>query len=289
MGSDTLGGNVFILRQAEVGSSCNYIHDRSGIPATTEFHLHTCYEIYLFVSGQATYFIENAVYPLRPGDLFVINDQEVHKPLVLTPSDYDRIVVHFSPRLARAFSNAEFDLISCFVDRPKGRGNKRSLSRTQLDEILYLMNKIEQVHVAKTPESEILKLSHLLELLVHVNRLYMDVESVPDPMQLNRRVQDVIEYIDRNLEKELSLASLEREFHVDRSCLSRQFKKATGSSIHQLILHKRLSFAKQLLSQGLDVSEVCWRAGFGDYSNFVRLFTRKVGISPGKMKRDVIT
>ena len=42
------------------------------------------------------------------------------------------------------------------------------------------------------------------------------------------------------------------------------------------------SIAKSLLAEGIGVSEVCERCGFSDYSNFLKAFTKSVGISPKK-------
>jgi len=43
-----------------------------------------------------------------------------------------------------------------------------------------------------------------------------------------------------------------------------------------------LLVASTLLAEGIGVSEVCDRCGFSDYSNFLKAFTKSVGISPKK-------
>ncbi|MGN0996040.1 MAG: helix-turn-helix domain-containing protein, partial [Candidatus Ventricola sp.] len=53
-----------------------------------------------------------------------------------------------------------------------------------------------------------------------------------------------------------------------------------GLPLKQFIVTKKIALAKQLLDESCSVTQVCERCGFGDYSNFIRTFTKTVGISP---------
>ncbi|WP_159413111.1 helix-turn-helix transcriptional regulator [Ruminiclostridium josui] len=56
-------------------------------------------------------------------------------------------------------------------------------------------------------------------------------------------------------------------------------------TLREYILDRRIEEAKRLLSNGENVSEACCKSGFSNYSNFIRSFTKLVGISPGKYMR----
>lgn len=61
----------------------------------------------------------------------------------------------------------------------------------------------------------------------------------------------LLDYIDMNLEKDLTLESLSTKFYVDRFYMGRVFKKYIGNNIHEYILFKRISKAKQILSKAI--------------------------------------
>ncbi len=52
--------------------------------------------------------------------------------------------------------------------------------------------------------------------------------------------------------------------------------------INKYITTKRITISKSLLSQGYSVNEACEACGFNDYSNYLKAFTKAVGISPKK-------
>jgi len=255
-------------------------------PQPADFHLHNHFEIYFFISGNVNYFIEKKVYSLHFGDLLLMNSHEIHKPSFYPGEDYERVVIHFDPALAQSFSTPSFNLSNCFTNRPSGEQNLISLNIKQSEEILKLFDKMEALGVESANGSDILKLAGLLEVLVFINRVYSNI--LPPELEspsIPEKLVPVLDYIDMNLESDLSLEFLERHFYINRFYLSRIFKQVTGSSLHEYIRYKRISKAKKLLSEGCNVTEACTKSGFNDYSNFLRMFKRTVGISPGQYKK----
>jgi AraC-like DNA-binding protein len=63
-------------------------------------------------------------------------------------------------------------------------------------------------------------------------------------------------------------------------------RRTTGSTPHELVLTTRLSNAKVLLAEeDLSVAAVARRVGYDDPAYFTRLFTARVGMSPGAFRR----
>jgi AraC-like DNA-binding protein len=63
-------------------------------------------------------------------------------------------------------------------------------------------------------------------------------------------------------------------------------RRTTGSTPHELVLTTRLSSAKVLLAEeDLSVAVVARRVGYDDPAYFTRLFTARVGMSPGAFRR----
>lgn len=264
----------------------DYSRSRTENTPAMEFHMHDRFEIYYFISGDVHYFIEKNIYRLQYGDLLIMNSSEIHKPQFLSGAPYERIAIHFDPEIARQLSSPSFDLLKCFTDRPKGEQNKISLNQKQLADVEGLLQKYGRASQNRSEGSEILKLTYFIELLVYINRIFTRHSPSEDEPQLPRKLASLLEYIDRNLEGDLSLEALSRMLYLDKSYLSRLFKSHTGMGIQQYILYKRVSAAKALLAQGTSVTEACGRSGFNDYSNFIRTFRKIAGVAPGQYRRE---
>nr|WP_279236740.1 helix-turn-helix transcriptional regulator [Dyella sp. RRB7] len=84
----------------------------------------------------------------------------------------------------------------------------------------------------------------------------------------------------------ISLQQVSAACRLSPSAFVRAFKKSLGITPHQWLLSRRIEYADDLLSDGsLSLVEVALAAGFGDQSHFTRIFTRRVGVSPGAYRR----
>jgi AraC-like DNA-binding protein len=269
------------LYYGDTDACISYSHRRTSNPPEVDFHLHNRFEIYFFISGGVNYFIEKKVYPLKYGDLLLINSHEIHRPTFVSAAPYERITIHFEPAVAQAFNSPRFDLLRCFTGRPDGEANRISLAPDQVGEVMKLFARMEGAVQEGEGGGEILKLSLFVELLVFIN----NAGTCPDnALTVPEKLSPVLDYIETNLAGDLCLEALERRLFINRYYLSRLFKQYTGSTIHEYIIYKRISLAKKLLDEGHNVTEACQRSGFRDYSNFIRIFKKTVGISPGRYK-----
>ena len=106
------------------------------------------------------------------------------------------------------------------------------------------------------------------------------------PATYNEQVDAILSYLNNNIQYPVSIGDLARHFYISESYICRIFKAATGTTINKYMTARRISIAKSLLAEGIGVSEVCDRCGFSDYSNFLKAFTKSVGISPKKYSQN---
>ncbi len=266
-------------------TAIQYEHNRTNNYAA-DFHLHNRFEIYFFITGSVNYFIEKNIYPLKYGDLFVMNSHEIHKPSFLNNQTYERITLHFDPAIPQLFNTGSFNLLNCFLNRPIGEQNKINLSPEQINDVLRIFQKLESLKNGSSESLKILKLSYFIELLVFLNNAFMNSHLMEDHSNIPEKLIPILDYINKNLEGDLSLEFLEKRFYINGSYLSRLFKKSTGSTIHEYIIYKRISKAKKLLAEGFSATESAFMCGFNDFSNFSRLFKRTVGVSLRQYKTE---
>lgn len=245
------------------------------------YHFHKNYEIYLFLSGNADYYIEENHYPLQRGHLIVMNDKEIHRVSVRDSSPYQRIVVHFDHRMVTMLNTPETNVLSCFRDHQPGIGNALVVSEERLLSLYEKMEKIGELSKSSDYGSDVLSVACLAELLVEVNALFRESRAEV-PNRTSGLIGEIIQYIGSNLDKKMTLESIAEQFLIDKFYLSHLFREETGDTLYQYILIKKITIAKRFLSEGKSVSEVCELAGFNDYNNFIRTFKKIAGMTPGK-------
>ena len=100
------------------------------------------------------------------------------------------------------------------------------------------------------------------------------------------KMRRVIEFIEENLEGDLSLQAMAAEVDISPLYLARAFKAAIGQSPHQFVLARRIERAKELLrNTDLAVVDVALSAGFSSQSHLSHWFIRQVGVSPAAYRR----
>lgn len=101
------------------------------------------------------------------------------------------------------------------------------------------------------------------------------------------RLNRVLEFIDANLENDISLNELAEVAGLSAFHFSRAFRKSTGKTPQQYVMQQRLERAKLLLARPeLAIVEVSLRSGFKNQSHFTSWFRKYTSFTP-KLWRDL--
>lgn len=246
-------------------------------------HLHDFYELFYFLEGDVSYYIEGHAYELKANTLLIMNNRELHKPMFNRDIPYKRIVIHFFPWVLSKYDSYDFNLLECFENRKEAHHNK---IYDKDRKIFNYFKQITEYAQGKSEESEVMIETLFVQLLILINKLFTKKEkNESSSIKYNERILDIITYINNNINKSLSLDLLSDKFYLNKSYLSHIFKKHTGVSIIHYIHYKKIMTAKRLLLDNNSCSEVSSRLNFGDYSTFYRSFKREVGISPQEYQK----
>ena len=249
---------------------------------TMDIHINNTYEIYYSISGGRQFLIDNRFYEVRPGDIFVINQFESHCLTQIDQMVHERIVISIAPGFLEDLSTGQTDLASCFKKREPDYSPRLSLSKEQQSRFMYIINK---VITANNFGGDIIERAAFMELMVMINKVYHDQageEATAPVYQFNKQVEQIVNYINEHLLDEITIDRLSAQFFISPSYICRIFKETTGTTINRYINSRRITIAKSLLVTGLDVTRVFEQSGFNDYSNFIKTFTKSVGLSPKK-------
>jgi AraC-like DNA-binding protein len=100
------------------------------------------------------------------------------------------------------------------------------------------------------------------------------------------KLRRVLEYIEANLHREVTLQDLAGSADLSTFHFSRVFKLATGVSPYRYVRDRRLVRSRMLLAEGaLDIAELALACGFANQSHFTAAFTKASGISPNRFRR----
>ncbi len=93
-------------------------------------------------------------------------------------------------------------------------------------------------------------------------------------------------FVVENFRRDIRLSDLARHLDLSESACSRFFKRNSGNSFTDYVAQLRIGHACKLLSEtGLPVTDVCFEVGYGNLSNFNRVFRQQRGLTPSAYRR----
>ncbi|WP_245925241.1 response regulator [Aliiruegeria haliotis] len=99
-------------------------------------------------------------------------------------------------------------------------------------------------------------------------------------------VQDVLNFIERNLHKRVTLEGAANFAHISPCYLSRLFRKEMDATFVSYIREQRITRAKELLGgSDLPIGNVALDLSFSDANYFCKAFKKEVGLSPTEYRR----
>lgn len=272
----------FDPRQTMHSPDFEIFHYREPKPDEVEVHHHDFYEVYLFLGGEVEYWVEGRVFHLHPGDLLLINPQELHRPIVKPNcSVYERIVLWIDKNYLENLSANEVTLTRCFDNTVPTHTNLLRPNNLQRSDIMSRMGELVRESYSDEYGYKICSSGIFLQLMVTLNRIALHSDSIPEEQEdTPKLVTHILSYINEHYMEDLSLEGLSEQFFVSKYHLSHEFTRAVGVGVYRYIMLKRLLMAKQMLTDGMAPGEVYGSCGFRDYTNFFRAFKAEYGISP---------
>lgn len=124
-----------------------------------------------------------------------------------------------------------------------------------------------------------------ISTMVHMNRtVYFQKLSTREKNDNEILINDITNYISEHYAEKISLEDLSRIFNISRSKITHLFKKKYSMSFYQIVLQRRLVYAKNAIISGMNISEVAYQSGFSEYTSFYKAFRKTFGMSPKAMQ-----
>ena len=222
--------------------------------------------LYYITEGEADLILKNTVVHLQPHKMYYIPSDSV-----LTANCH----VFFSHH----YIHFQLDgILKSFIHSPQIALEAEPQTGDE-----QLFKRIETL-LSKTtlPLNESLELNGIMQILF--SRFLPEAEDNPDIVRFSK----VVEYIDANLHKPITVKELADLLYLNTVYFSNSFTKTMGISPSQLIIEKKLSRAMQLLrSSNMSTTEIAFSLGFSNVSYFSRLFVQKTKFTPLQFRKSV--
>lgn len=111
--------------------------------------------------------------------------------------------------------------------------------------------------------------------------------EAPDAALSPEALRIVLELIEGELDGDLSLATIAGVLDMGTTKLSAGFRAATGRSLHQYVIERRVEKARDLIeTRKLSLAEIAFATGFCSQSHMTRAFRAHLGVTPGRYRAD---
>lgn len=255
-------------------------HNRDPYFRTIEFHAHDFLELYLFLDGSVTYYIEDQVYDLCPGDLLIIPPGRMHRPVIANErAAYERMVLWVELDYIARIDSAAGELQTAL----RGIGANGYRVPLRGDDLIFAASLFRRI--VKMERGGVFTSSAIRLYLKDAFEAYSLVEK--EARGETAVIPQVIRYLTEHFREPLRLDDLAARFFISKSYLNRHFKAYTNATVYAYLMALRITHARRMLREGATAAEAGRECGFSDYSTFYKAFKAQTGITPQEFKARV--
>ena len=169
-------------------------------------------------------------------------------------------------------------------------GDLRIVDNLRLSAVQPILQSLRHFFAPDTVRSKMA--AEALGLTVLSNTLLQIDKPAPGPTARtlsDQALSRVFELIESDLTQDLGLSELAGAAELSAFHFARSFKAATGLPPHQYVMERRLARAQELLEGSHALAEIAYAVGFSSQSHMTDVFRKKLGVTPGKYRREVET
>ena len=260
-----------------------YYLDKNSPQYVMPSHWHREFEIIRVIEGFFEVHLGNTEYHLGAGDVLLVEGGCLHRGI---PKDSVYECLVFDPAMLKRQQNDATEKYVSPIINSLFRINNL-VDRVDKD-IGDISDKLFSLMRERPSYYELRVYGLLFELF---SQLYEKGYITPSDKAMHSRqaqmITDLIEWIENNFSKPMSLDTLAAHAGVNRKYLCRIFKEYTSKTPIEYINGLRIENAcYEIAVKGKNITEASYDSGFGDLSYFCRLFRRYTGLTPREYKKE---
>ena len=223
----------------------------------------------------------SALYPMAPGDLMLVPPGVIHHALINdTSKTYRRFVFWISRDCCNSLLQESVDYMYLIQRAEAFHQYIYHLPTATFHQVESKFLRLLEETRSDRYGSDAARHISLCDLILTINRVIYDQEHRQTGTDEITLFQNILSYVEENLEAVLSLEDIAAHFYVSKYYVAHLFKDTLGISLHQYIIKKRLDECRNAITGGQSISKTYERFGFRDYSAFFKAFRKEYGMSP---------
>lgn len=260
-----------------------------------KYHAHPGMEFIYVHQGRGLVIIDQKIFPFQPGTLMYFQPFQLHRVKTeLSSGYYVRSKLLFDPALIYPFLGSFSSLQHFFHHLWEEQLPCQVLGLTdrtaEFEALFTLTPRPEASASVSSLEDFSLFAGIFLRLVKH--GWQKQPEPIPAGQTKLRHIhyaETIMRWLHANFRQEFNLNLLTVELHLSACHISHLFKKATGGTITDYLISRRLREACVLLaSTKLSVQEISHSVGIANFSYFCRLFKSKYGLTPAQYRNRTV-
>ena len=264
-------------------------HNFSEAFEVTQFHCHDYFEFYIHIRGGEFMGVENRLYSLLPNQLFILPPFSMHGlSCTREMRNYERAYLNLAPEVLRTLGCGQIDPENLFRKHTAGEVCTWQLNEEDAAAFVSCIHRIRENRARKRdPFDRYGDYALMISLLNVVLRSMRRNDPVEGVAFGNRTIQEILDYINNHYTQPIRMENLAHSFGVSVSWLSHEFTRFTNRSVYDYVLYRRIILSCQQMLGDTSLNEIVYQCGFNDYSNFLRSFTKIIGISPSQYRKNL--
>lgn len=248
----------------------------------TNVHQHSFLEICYVLEGEGTYIESDHTYSLQKNTLFISKPNVLHQ----IKSEESLYLLYIGFELIESESNEEWISL---IEEAKNTTDV-VINFKEDNAIRFLWQALLMQATKTNTISFELTLNNLaFSFITIIIEAFCSSTESENPINLTETssilLSPVKKYIEDNISQGLQLEDTASHFHLSGRHLSRQFQLEEGRSYSSFVQNLRIQKAALLLkSTDISIKAIAERTGFANVQYFTRVFTSKLGSSPGNFR-----
>ena len=251
-----------------------------------QYHYHPEIELLFIQEGTGTQFVGDSIQRFEGGDLLLIGSDCPHylrsdnKYFSGDPNLWvSALVIHFNPSI---FSK---DFLTLLENRPIEQLLEKSKKGLRImGNIKTMVTESMKKMMVTDKGNMILALYTLLDLLATSNEYELLGTRIMEGDHNDKeteRINAIYNFSARHFKRKITIDEIAGVAHLSANSFCRYFKNKTKKNFSHFLNEIRVEYAcKKIRENQLQVTQVCYEAGFNNFVNFNNAFKKITGKTP---------